>query len=125
MAIGYGHDKTNRMTTLAASTQSVWLRLAEAIGRKDLTTNPKFIDNSARVENSVEVNGIVGAWIEQHTRGVHTPPGDSDARTQAVEARRYPEARIGRTGARNASDRVKAAIGRSAKLPEREYRDGC
>jgi crotonobetainyl-CoA:carnitine CoA-transferase CaiB-like acyl-CoA transferase len=54
--------------TLAASTQSVWLRLAEAIGRKDMTTDPKFIDNSARVENTVECNGVVGAWIEQHTR---------------------------------------------------------
>jgi formyl-CoA transferase len=60
--------KDGKYLTLAASTQSVWLRLAEAIGRKDMTTDPKFIDNSARVENSVECNGIVGAWIEQHTR---------------------------------------------------------
>src|ERR671924_600450 len=35
---------------------------------KDLTTNPKFIDNPARVEHSVEINGIVGEWIEKHTR---------------------------------------------------------
>jgi formyl-CoA transferase len=54
--------------TLAASTQSVWLRLAKAIDREDLTTNPKFIDNPARVENSAEINGIVGEWIERHTR---------------------------------------------------------
>ena len=60
--------KDGKYLTLAASTQNIWLRLAEAIGRKDLTTDPKFIDNSARVENSVECNGIVGAWIEQHTR---------------------------------------------------------
>ncbi len=60
--------KEGKYLTLAASTQSVWLRLAEAIGRKDLTTDPKFIDNSARVINSVEVNGIVGDWIEKHTR---------------------------------------------------------
>ena len=60
--------KDGKYLTLAASTQNVWLRLAEAIGRKDLTTDPKFLDNPARVENSVEVNGIVGAWIEQHTR---------------------------------------------------------
>jgi succinyl-CoA---D-citramalate CoA-transferase len=60
--------KDGKYLTLAASTQSVWLRLAEAIGRKDMTTDPKFIDNPARVENSVECNGIVGAWIEQHTR---------------------------------------------------------
>ena len=60
--------KDGKYLTLAASTQSVWLRLAEAIGRKDMTSDPKFIDNSARVENSVECNGVVGAWIEQHTR---------------------------------------------------------
>ncbi len=59
--------KDGKYLTLAASTQSVWLRLAEAIGRKDMTTDPKFIDNSARVENSIECNGVVGAWIEQHT----------------------------------------------------------
>jgi formyl-CoA transferase len=60
--------KDRKYLTLAASTQNVWLRLAEAIGRKDLTTNPKFIDNPARVTNSVEINGIVGDWIAQHTR---------------------------------------------------------
>lgn len=60
--------KDGKYLTLAASTQSVWLRLAEAIGRVDMTTDPKFIDNSARVENTVECNGVVGAWIEQHTR---------------------------------------------------------
>jgi crotonobetainyl-CoA:carnitine CoA-transferase CaiB-like acyl-CoA transferase len=60
--------KDGKYLTLAASTQSVWLRLAEAIGRIDMTTDPKFIDNSARVENTVECNGVVGSWIEQHTR---------------------------------------------------------
>ena len=60
--------KDGKYLTLAASTQNVWERLAEAIGRKDMISDPKFIDNPARVENSVECNGIVGAWIEQHTR---------------------------------------------------------
>ncbi len=60
--------KDGKYLTLAASTQNVWERLAEAIGRKDLITDPKFIDNPARVENSIECNGIVGAWIEKHTR---------------------------------------------------------
>jgi crotonobetainyl-CoA:carnitine CoA-transferase CaiB-like acyl-CoA transferase len=60
--------KDGKYLTLAASTQNVWVRLAKAIGREELTTDPKFIDNSVRVMNSAEVNGIVGAWIEQHTR---------------------------------------------------------
>jgi formyl-CoA transferase len=62
--------KTNdgKYVTLAASTQNVWVRLAKAIDREELTRDPKFIDNPARVVNSAEINGIVGAWIEQHTR---------------------------------------------------------
>jgi crotonobetainyl-CoA:carnitine CoA-transferase CaiB-like acyl-CoA transferase len=60
--------RDGKYLTLAASTQSVWLRLAKAIGREDLVANPKFIDNRARVLNSVEVNGIVGEWVGRHTR---------------------------------------------------------
>ena len=60
--------KDGKYLTLAASTQNVWVRLAKAIDRAELTTDPKFIDNSVRVVNSAEVNGIVGAWIERHTR---------------------------------------------------------
>ncbi len=60
--------KEGKYLTLAASTQSIWLRLCRAIGREDLTSNPKFVDNPARVENSEEVNGIVGDWIAQRTR---------------------------------------------------------
>lgn len=60
--------KDGKYVTLAASTQNVWVRLAKAIEREDLVTNPKFIDNPARVANSVEVNGIVGEWVGGHTR---------------------------------------------------------
>jgi crotonobetainyl-CoA:carnitine CoA-transferase CaiB-like acyl-CoA transferase len=60
--------RDGKYLTLAASTQSVWLRLAKAIGRDDLVANPKFADNPARVANSAEINGIVGEWIERHTR---------------------------------------------------------
>jgi succinyl-CoA--D-citramalate CoA-transferase len=60
--------KDGKYLTLAASTQNVWVRLAKAIGQEHLTTDSKFIDNSARVEHSEEINGIVGAWIAQHTR---------------------------------------------------------
>ena len=53
--------------TIAASTQSVWLRLARAIDREDMTTDPRYIENPQRLERSEEVNGIVGEWIERHT----------------------------------------------------------
>src|SRR6266511_916583 len=60
--------RDGKYVTLAASTQNVWVRLAKAIGREDLVTNPKFIDNHARVLHSIAVNDIVGVWIERHTR---------------------------------------------------------
>jgi len=60
--------RDGKYLTLAASTQNVWERLARAIGREELVTDPRFMDNRARVANSVEVNGLVGEWIERHAR---------------------------------------------------------
>ncbi len=54
--------------TLAASTQSIWLRLCHAMGRDDLAADPRYADNSARLERSEEVNGIVGTWIAARSR---------------------------------------------------------
>lgn len=54
--------------TLAASTQSIWLRVCKAIGREELISDPRFIDNPARVENSEEINRIVADWIAARRR---------------------------------------------------------
>ena len=54
--------------TMAASTQSVWLRVCRAIGREDLVTDPRFADNQSRVTHSDEINGIVDDWIAQRSR---------------------------------------------------------
>lgn len=53
--------------TLAASTQSVWLRLAKAVEREDMIDDPRYKENSDRLKRSDVVNGAVGAWIEKHT----------------------------------------------------------
>ena len=53
--------------TLAASTQSIWLRLAKAVDREDMTTDPRYLENPQRLERSDEVNGAIGDWIEQRT----------------------------------------------------------
>jgi len=55
--------KDEKYITLAASTHSIWIRLCQAMGREDLISNPKYIDNPARVSNSLEINGIVADWI--------------------------------------------------------------
>ena len=54
--------------TLAASTQSIWLRACQAMDREELAADPKFIDNPARVAHSEEINGIVADWIAARTR---------------------------------------------------------
>jgi len=47
--------------TIAAST--VFERLCESMGRSELALDPRFKSHPARVENYVEINGIVAAWI--------------------------------------------------------------
>jgi crotonobetainyl-CoA:carnitine CoA-transferase CaiB-like acyl-CoA transferase len=54
--------------TMAASNNNIWVRLARAIGRDDLITDPRYIDNVARVRRSEEINGIVADWIGQRSR---------------------------------------------------------
>lgn len=53
--------------TIAASTQSIWLRLAKAVEREDMIGDPRYAENPQRLERSDEVNGAVGAWIEKRT----------------------------------------------------------
>jgi crotonobetainyl-CoA:carnitine CoA-transferase CaiB-like acyl-CoA transferase len=62
--------KTNdeKYITLAASTQSIWLRVCQAMERDDLVSDPKFIDNPSRVEHSEEINKIVADWIAVRSR---------------------------------------------------------
>ncbi len=54
--------------TLAASTQSIWLRVCQAIGRDELASDSKFIDNPARVAHSEEINKVVADWIAVRCR---------------------------------------------------------
>ena len=59
--------KDGKWLTLAASTQSVWLRLAKAVDREDMIGDPRYAENPQRLERSDEVNGAIGEWIERHT----------------------------------------------------------
>lgn len=53
--------------THAASIQPVFEDVCRAIGREDLITEPRFLDNPARVEHREEINSIVAEWISQRT----------------------------------------------------------
>ena len=60
--------KDGYWVTHAASTQPVFEKLCAVIGREDLMSDPRFIDNPARVMHREEINGIVADWILARTR---------------------------------------------------------
>ena len=53
--------------TMSASNQKIFERVAEAIDKPDLIDDPRFADNSARVENSDALDAEIEAWTKQHT----------------------------------------------------------
>lgn len=57
-----------KWVALSASAQSIYERLAEAMGRPDLITDPKFKSNDDRIEHADELDAEVAAWFEAHTR---------------------------------------------------------
>lgn len=52
-----------RFVCLVCSTDRTFNRLAEAIGRPDMTTDPRYCTNARRVEHRAEVEAIVGGWL--------------------------------------------------------------
>jgi formyl-CoA transferase len=48
---------------LTTSTDRTFVRLAEAMGRPEMATDPRFATNRDRVERRDEVNRIVGEWF--------------------------------------------------------------
>lgn len=52
---------------LSTSTDRTFNRLAEVMGRTDMTTDPRYRSNRVRVENRPEVDAIVTDWFGRHT----------------------------------------------------------
>ena len=57
----------NKWVALTGSTQDMAHRLFRAIGRADMIDDPKFTDNSARLDNVDELDAIVQDFIGQKT----------------------------------------------------------
>jgi len=53
---------------LSASAQSIFERLAEAIGRPELVRDARFSTNAARVNNIELIDEIVGGWMATYPR---------------------------------------------------------
>jgi len=56
-----------KWASIAASTQSIFERFCKALGREDLITDPRFIDNPSRVKNFREIDAIVADAIARLT----------------------------------------------------------
>src|SRR5262249_8201741 len=50
----------------SSATQTVFVRLARAIGREDLLEDAAFATNAARIKRVDEVNDLVQAWFDEH-----------------------------------------------------------
>jgi formyl-CoA transferase len=60
--------KDGLYVALAASTPAIFERVARAIGRPELVDDPRFADNSARLEHRDELDGIIAAWTAERTQ---------------------------------------------------------
>jgi len=60
--------KDGKWFSMSASAQTVFERLAHAIGRSDLIDNPAYATNPARVRNADDLDMIVGGWFLEHTQ---------------------------------------------------------
>jgi crotonobetainyl-CoA:carnitine CoA-transferase CaiB-like acyl-CoA transferase len=59
--------KDGKWASIAASTQSIFVRLCAALGLEAVLTDPRFADNPSRVKNCNALDEIVGAKIGQRT----------------------------------------------------------
>jgi formyl-CoA transferase len=50
------------LIVIGGNGDTVFARLADAMGRPDLKTEPKFQDHAARGRNQAELDGVIGAW---------------------------------------------------------------
>ncbi len=57
-----------RYVAMSGSMQSMAEKIMETIGRPDLKTDPRFIDNTARVAHRNELDEIIGAFIAQRSQ---------------------------------------------------------
>jgi len=59
--------KEGSWVAMSCSTQSVFERACAAIGRRELVSDPRYVDNQARTRNADTLDATFAAWIGEHT----------------------------------------------------------
>lgn len=59
--------KDGKWVALSASSQPIAENAFRAIGRPELISDPRFIDNPARVKNVEELDDIISQWMSEHS----------------------------------------------------------
>jgi crotonobetainyl-CoA:carnitine CoA-transferase CaiB-like acyl-CoA transferase len=70
LVVPHSHYPTSddRWVAIACTNDRIFFRLADAMGRPDMKTNPRYATNAARIAHRGEVNGIVADWSREQTR---------------------------------------------------------
>jgi formyl-CoA transferase len=65
--LGTWQSKDGKWFVLVCATERTFQYLAEAMGRQDMMTDPRFATNAQRLQNNAEVERIVVEWLAAHT----------------------------------------------------------
>ena len=61
------YPTSDGMMIIAANQDTVWKRLAEAMGQPELAEDPRFKTHGARGENQTELDAMISAWSRELT----------------------------------------------------------
>lgn len=65
---GIYESSDGQWLVVVTSTERTWTRLATAMGRTDMITDPRYSTNRARLERRPELHGILADWVGSLTR---------------------------------------------------------
>ncbi|HET9161639.1 MAG TPA: CaiB/BaiF CoA-transferase family protein [Caulobacteraceae bacterium] len=61
--------KGGELVVIGANQDTLWARLAEAMGRPELATDPRYATHNARGENQKALDQLIGAWTSTLSTG--------------------------------------------------------
>lgn len=61
------YDGSDGMVIIAANQDTIFARLTEAIGQRDLKDDPRYATHVARGENQIALDTLIGAWAKDKT----------------------------------------------------------